>query len=201
MIKLYGISASRTLRPLWLLEEIGLEYELVPIDFKKGDNTRDDYLAINPNGKIPAMTDGDLVLYESMAINFYIAKNYGGRIYPEDPATEALAMMWSFWVMTEVEYSLLTVLMNTRVLPEEKRDPDRASRNMKQLEKPFSVLNNALQGKQYLISDDFGIADLNVSAVLSWCRPARVNLDQWPALNEWLLRCIKRPAFKAAAKR
>ena len=201
MIKLYGISASRTLRPLWLLEEIGLEYELVPIDFKKGDNTRDDYLAINPNGKIPAMTDGDLVLYESMAINFYIAKNYGGNIYPEDPATEALAMMWSFWVMTEVEYSLLTVLMNTRVLPEEKRDPDRVSRNIKQLEKPFSILNNTLQGRQYLISDDFSIADLNVSAVLSWCRPARVNLDQWPELNEWLLRCIKRPAFKAAAKR
>jgi glutathione S-transferase len=201
MIKLYGISASRAFRPMWLMEEIGLDYELIPVDFRKGENWTKDYLAINPNGKIPTLVDDDLVLYESMAINLYLAKQYGGDFYPDDPAQEALANMWSYWVMTEVEHSLLTILLNTRLLPEEQRKPERIERNLLVLEKPFSVLNDALEGKTFLIGETFCIADLNVAAVISWCRPARVNLKRWPIMKNWLERCISRPAFKQATRK
>ena len=201
MIKLYGISASRAFRPMWLMEEIGLDYELIPVDFRKGENWTKDYLAINPNGKIPTLVDDDLVLYESMAINLYLAKQYGGDFYPDDPAQEALANMWSYWVMTEVEYSLLTILLNTRLLPEEQRKPERIERNLLVLEKPFAVLNDALEGKTFLIGETFCIADLNVAAVISWCRPARVNLKRWSNMKDWLERCISRPAFKEATRK
>ena len=201
MIKLYGISASRAFRPMWLMEEIGLDYELIPVDFRKGENWTEDYLAINPNGKIPTLIDDDLVLYESMAINLYLAKQYGGSLYPDSPAQEALTNMWSYWVMTEVEYSLLTILLNTRLLPEEQRKPERIERNLLVLEKPFSVLNDALEGKTFLIEETFCIADLNVAAVISWCRPARVNLKRWPNMKDWLERCISRPAFKKATRK
>ena len=201
MIKLYGISASRAFRPMWLMEEIDLDYELIPVDFRKGENRTKDYLAINPNGKIPTLIDDDLVLYESMAINLYLAKQYGGNFYPDDPAQEALANMWSYWVMTEVEHSLLTILLNTRLLPEEQRKPERIERNLLLLEKPFSVLNDALEGKTFLIGEAFSIADLNVAAVISWCRPARVNLKRWPNMKNWLERCISRPAFKQATRK
>ena len=201
MIKLYGTSASRTFRPLWLMEEIGLQYELISTDFRKGENRTEEYLKINPNGKVPTLIDGELVLYESMAINLYLAKQYGNSFYPDNPPQEALANMWSYWVMTEVEYSLLTVLMNTRVLPREKRDPDKVIRNLRVLEAPFAVLNDALAGRAYLISEEFSIADLNVAAVLSWCRPAKVDLEQWPHMKDWLMRCIARPAFKQALKK
>jgi len=201
MIKLYGISASRAFRPMWLMEEIGLDYELISTDFRKGETRTNGYLQVNPNGKVPTLVDGDLVLYESMAINLYLAKQYGGDLYPDNPAQEALANMWSYWVMTEVEYSLLTILMNIRVLPKEQRNPERVTRNLQVLQAPFSVLNTALEGREYLINDTFNIADLNVSAVLSWCRPAKVSLDQWPNIKNWLTRCISRPAFKQAMRK
>ena len=201
MIKLYGIASSRALRPIWLLEEIGLEYEHIPIDFRKKENLRPDYLEINPNGKIPTLIDGDLVLYESMAINLYLAKKYGADLYPDNPEDEATANMWSYWVMTEVEYCLLSVLLHSRVLAKEKRDPERVGRNLKTLERPFTVLDKALTDRGYLINDRFSIADLNVASVLSWCRPARVKLDTWPHLHTWLEECVNRPAFKRAIRK
>jgi glutathione S-transferase len=201
MVKIYGISTSRAFRPIWLLEEIGIDYELIPVDFRKDENLSNEYLQINPNGKIPTMIDGQLTLYESMAINLYLARQYGGDLYPAGPHEQALANMWSYWVMTEVEYCLLTVLLNTRVLAREKRDAARVERNLKALEKPFTVLNNELAGKEYLLNNQFTVADLNVAAVLSWCRPARVDLGRWPRLSEWLERCVSRPAFKRAMRK
>lgn len=201
MIKLYGISSSRAFRPLWLLEEIGIEYELVPIDFRKDENLSEQYLKINPNGKIPTLIDGELTLYESMAINLYLAKKYGHEFYPYDSQQEALANMWSYWVMTEIEHCLLTVLLNTRVIKKDKRDPARVSRNLETLAKPFTVLNNELADKSYLINNLFTVADLNVAAVLSWCRPARIDLNPWPHLKNWLEECVSRPAFKRAIRK
>lgn len=201
MIKVYGISASRTLRPLWLLEEIGIEYEQIPIDFRKGENRDPEFLAINPNGKLPALVDGDLVLFESMAINLYLAKKYGGDLYPDNETDIALTDMWSFWVMSEIEYDLLVILLNRRIFAEADRDTDRADRAEKRLKTPMNILNQALEGKNYLLGDSFTVVDLNVAAVFSWCRPARVGLDQWPALKDWLGRCTNRPAFKVAVRK
>jgi glutathione S-transferase len=201
MLKLYGISTSRAFRPIWLLEEIGLEYEHIPVDFRGDELDKAEYLELNPNGRIPTLVDDDLVLFESMAINLYLAKKYGGALYPASEADQARAIQWSFWVMTEVEYSLLTVLMNTRVLPDDKRDPECAKRNERRLQKPMTVLNGALTGKNYLLGDDFSVADLNVSAVLSWCRPARFKLNQWPELERWLGSCLSRPSFKTAIRK
>ena len=201
MIKLYGIAASRAFRPMWLMQEINLPYELISVDFRKGENRSLEYLAINPNGLIPTLIDDELVLHESMAINLYLAKKYGGELYPDDPTKEALANMWSFWVMSEVEYSLLTALMHTRMLPDEQRDTDKASRNIQMLEGPFTILDNALADKPYLLGDTFSIADLNVAAVIGWCRPARIKLDRWPNLKNWLDACITRPAYKQAMRK
>ncbi len=201
MIRIYGISASRTLRPLWLLEEIGIEYEHIPIDFH-GDEVRSEgYLAINPNGRIPAMRDGDLTLFESMAINMYIAKRYGGSLFPDSDADAARANMWGFWVMSEVEYSLLTVLLHTRVFPQETRDSQKVERNLRLLHQPFGVLNQALENSPYLLGDRFTVADLNVASVFSWCRPARIKLGDWPSLRDWLEKCVKRPACRQAMKK
>ncbi len=146
MLKLYGIAQSRTFRPLWLLHELGLEFEHVPLDFR-GEALNDPaYRALNPNGRIPTLVDGDLVLWESMAINLYLARRYGGDsgLWPDSIEGEALALQWSFWVMTEVESALLSVLMHSRVLPEDKRDPDKVSRNLGVLKAPFKILDQAL---------------------------------------------------------
>jgi len=201
MIKVYGISTSRTLRPLWLLEEIGIPYEQVPVDFRRGENRDSGFLAINPNGKLPALVDGDLVLFESMAINLYLARKYGGTLYPDNEADIALTDMWSFWVMSEVEHDLLTVLFNRRIYAEVDRDPGRANRAEQRLQGPFKVLDQALEGSEYLLGDSFSVADLNVATIFSWCRPARLRLDAWPTLKEWVSRCTSRPAFKVVVRK
>ena len=202
MLKLYGITQSRAFRPLWLLHELGLDFEHIPLDFHGDDLNTPEYRALNPNGRVPTLVDGQLVLWESMAINLYLARRYGSEagFWPTSIEGEALAWQWSFWVMTEVEYSLLTVLMHGRVLAEDKRDPDKASRNRGCLKGPFEVLDQALAGKRYLVEERFTVADLNVAAVLSWCRPARVPLDDYPDLDDWLQRCLDRPARKLAQR-
>ena len=79
---IYGVSGSRAIRSLWAIEEVGLEYTHVATHFFK-DSKTDDYLSVNPNGRIPALVDGDVTLFESMAINLYLTKKYAPALYPE----------------------------------------------------------------------------------------------------------------------
>jgi glutathione S-transferase len=88
--KLSGISESRAIRAIWGIEETGIDYEHVPVNYG-ADSKAGDYLAVNPNGRIPALIDGDLQLFESMAINLYLAKHYGGALYPAGAADETRA--------------------------------------------------------------------------------------------------------------
>lgn len=200
MITLYGIARSRTFRPLWLLLELGLEFEHVKLDFHGDAIRQPDYLALNPNGRVPTLVDGDLVLWESMAINLYLANRYGREqgLWPDNAADEGRAWQWSFWAMTEVEKPLLTVLMHSRALPMDQRDAGKVTRNKGLLQRPFAVLDQALNDREYLAGDRFTVADLNVASVLSWCKPARVPVQDCPRMNDWLQRCLERPARRQA---
>jgi glutathione S-transferase len=100
--------------------------------------------------------------------------------------------------MTEIEHPLLSVLMHRRLLPADKRDSQRAARNEGVLRQPFDVLEQALRGRDWLVGNHFGVADLNVASVLGWARAARLPLRDWPALDAWLKRCQARPARKRA---
>ena len=122
-LKIYGIALSRAGRTLWMAEELGLRYEHVKTTFTGGTRTPE-YLKINPNGHIPAIDEDGFTLWESMAINLYLAKKHGaGRLYPTGLQDEARAWQWSFWGMTEVERPAMTALFNRVVLAEDKRDP------------------------------------------------------------------------------
>jgi glutathione S-transferase len=198
MIKLYGIPASRAFRSLWMLEELGLEYENVPTSFMGGTRTAE-FLKLNPNGHIPVLVDGETVLWESLAINLYLARKHGaGRLWPASVADEGRAFQWSLWAMTEVEPQLLPVLMHRRVLPQEQRDEAVVAAQEAKLAGPFGVLEGALRGRPYLLGEAFSVVDLNVAAVMSWARLANVDLGKWPLLAAWLQRCTERPAFKKA---
>ena len=101
-VKIYGIPGSRADRSLWAIEETGIEYEHIKTNFGE-ESKANEYLEINPNGRIPALVDGDLKLFESMAINLYLAKNYASDLYPTDPRDEAKANQWSVWAISEIE--------------------------------------------------------------------------------------------------
>lgn len=198
-LKIYGIPRSRAFRTLWMAKELGLDYENVPIDMGKGETRTPDYLRINPNGHIPAIDDGSVVLWESMAINLYLAKKHSaGTLYPSRLEDEARAWQWSFWAMTEIERPVLTALFNRALLPEDKRDVGAADEAERQLQQPLTVLDGAVSKTPYLLGDGFTVADLNVASILSWARPARIDLAGVPKLADWFKRCADRPAARAA---
>jgi len=202
MIQVYGVPMSRAFRPLWMLQELGLPHENVPTHFANGDNKKPEYLALNPNGHIPTLVDGDVVLWESIAINLYLAKRYHkSGLWPKSVADEGRVYQWSFWAITEVEEPLLTYLMHSVMLPKEQRDAAKVRDAQERLAKPLGVLEGALSGRQYLVGNGFGVADLNVASVLSWARMVRLDLSKWPGVDAWLTRCLDRPASKKASGR
>ena len=85
MIRLYGEPRSQAFRCVWMLEELGLDFELVPTSFSNGESRAPDFLAINPNGKVPVLVDGDTTVWESLAINHYLADRYDGGLRPRTP--------------------------------------------------------------------------------------------------------------------
>lgn len=198
-IKIYGVARSRAFRTLWMAGELGLPYEHIKIDFADGATRRPDYLAINPNGHVPTIDDGGFRLWESMAINLYLAKKYGAAsgLYPQSLHDEARAWQWSFWGMTEVERPALSALLN-RIGPEDRRDAAAADAAERALAAPLKVLDAALAGTPYLLGEGFTVADLNVASILAWARQARVSLAAAPKAEAWLKACHDRPAAQAA---
>ena len=189
-LQIFGATRSRTMRTLWLADELGLDYE-----HRQKDESGLDYLAINPAGKVPSIDDDGLVLWESMAINMYLAKKHGGDLAPRDLAEEAVMLQWTFWAMTEVESAALTVLFNRVILPEAEQDAAAADKAEASLQKPLGILNDALEGREWLAADRFTVADLNVASVLSWVKLARIDVDAHANLTGWMDRCLGRPAL------
>jgi len=189
-LQIFGSTRSRTMRALWLAEELGLDYEQ-----RQKDESGLDYLTVNPAGKVPPIDDDGLMLWESMAINMYLVKKHGSDLAPRDLAEEAITLQWTFWAMTEVESTALTVLFNRVLRPKAERDAALADQNEANLQKPLGILNDTLADRQWLAADRFTVADLNVAGVLSWVKLARVDLDAFPNMADWMDRCLTRPTL------
>ena len=198
-LKIYGVARSRAFRTLWMAKELGLNYEHIKVDFATGETRTPEHLALNPNGHVPVIDDDGVILWESMAINLYLAKKYGrDGFYPSRLVDEARAWQWSFWGMTEVERPVLTALFNRAILPEGQRDAAAADAAEKTLSQPLKVLDGALGHSSYLLGDKFTSADLNVASILAWARPAQIDFSAFPKVAEWSRNCAERPAARAA---
>ena len=199
MLQLYGNTRSRAMRCLWMLEEIGKPYQLIEKSTRADDLQSTEYLRLNPNARIPTLVDGDLVLWESMAINLYLAQKYEGPMHCARSEVLGLAAQWSFWAMLETEALLL--LQHRAVLPEFARDASYAERDELLLKKPLGVLNDTLARRDYLVSNTFSVADLNVASILVWGKMARLNLSSHPEVARWFDTCLARPAYGRVRER
>jgi len=199
MIKLYGSSMSRAARCLWALEEIGLKYEHVPVSFDGGTRAPD-YLKLNPNGHIPTLDDDGFILWESMAINLYLAEKYGKNgLWPASVPDRASTFQWSFWAMTEVEPHLITLLLNRLFTPPDQRDEKACANAEAALLPPFKVLDDFIGRREYILGTQFTIADLNVASVLGLANLIKLDTSAAPAASAYLQKCLARPANQKAA--
>jgi glutathione S-transferase len=198
MIKLYGTSMSRAARSLWALEEVGVKYEHVPVGFT-GETRKPEYLKINPNGHMPALDDSGTLLWESMAINLYIAEKYGkAPLWPSTVEAHGACYQWSFWGMTEVETPLLDIFLNQMKQPSNQRDEKAANAGIEKLKAPLKVLDDQLRASDYLLGREFTIADLNVASVMSLAPLIQLDLSATPNAQKWLQSCLGRPANQRA---
>jgi glutathione S-transferase len=195
MVKLYGSSMSRAGRSLWALEEVGVKFEHVLV----AETRKPEYLKINPNGHVPALDDNGTIIWESMAINLYLAEKYGkAPLWPSTVEGHGACYQWSLWVMTEVETPQIDLFMHRIMLPAEKRDEKVALAAIEKLKAPFKVLDDHLQGSEYLIGREFTIADLNVASVMSIAQFIKLDLSTTPTAQKWLQKCLERPARQRA---
>ena len=180
-----------------MAKELGLGYQHLPIEIGDSGARSPDFLAINPNGRLPVIADDGFVLFESLAITLYLAKKYSsGNLYPDTLQGEAKAWQWSFWAISEVDRAVnIWSLHAVRLAPSD-RDAGLREEALKILTAPFRVLDGALAEQPYLLGGDFTVADLNVAAVIS--RAIDMDLSAVPKLKAWLLRCLERPAARAA---
>ncbi|MCA3596026.1 MAG: glutathione S-transferase family protein [Methylobacterium sp.] len=208
MVTLYGVTRSRASRNIWLMNELGQPYEQVPViqAYRLANpeapdapvNTRSpSFLAVNPNGHIPSMKDGDLVLHESLAINLYLAKKFGGPLAPANLAEEGEVAMWTLWAATEAEPHAIQILYHRLMKQGEERKPELADAAVVALRGPFKVLDDALAGKGHLVGGRFTIADINVAEVIRYASPAPELFEAAPHVRAWLAACQARAAFKA----
>jgi glutathione S-transferase len=194
MITLYGHSFSRAHRNLWMLKELGVPFEHVPTGFIDGSTQKPDFLAINPNGRVPVLVDDGQPIFESMAINLYLARKFGGPLAPQSLIEEGLATQWSFWVTTEVEKPLMLAAANKLMFPEEQRNEEELQAMLKKLGRPLRVLDAHLADREHILGGGFTVADLNVSAPFSLALIAGISFDAYPRVTEWMHRCLERPA-------
>jgi glutathione S-transferase len=196
-LRIYGVARTRAFRALWIAQELGLAHEHMPIEIGDAGARTPEFLALNPNGRLPVIVDGDFVLSESLAITLYLAKKYSaGKLYPSSLEGEARAWQWSFWAIAEVDRGVNIWSLHAVRLPPAERDIKLRDEALKIIAPPFRVLDAALANNPYLLGADFTVADLNVAAVIS--RAVDMDLSAWPNLKAWLLRCLDRPAARAA---
>jgi glutathione S-transferase len=189
-MKIYGSTMSRASRVMWCAKELGVPYEHVDTPWDKLKTP--EFLAVNPNGKVPGFADGELKLFESLAINLYIAKKYGtGELYPTNIEDEARTFQWTLWAATEVEPAVLPSLL---VAFGFSKDEAGAKAAAEKLPAVMKVLNDALAGREWLVGNRFSVADLNTATVVGMTGWAKLDISYAPNVVAWLGRCMSRPA-------
>lgn len=195
MLRIYGSARSRGVRTLWMAGELGLQYEHLDYAPRSPQTRTPEYLALNPNARVPTIDDDGFVLSELMAINLYLAKKHG-KLYPTDAKNEALTWQWSLWETDRLDRQLTTYANNAFVLPEAQRNSAAAKGAWDEITAALDVLEIALGKTQWLAGSEFSVADLNVAAAM--VRALGFDIGKWPKVHAWLHKCWDRPAAKRA---
>ena len=198
MIELYGSPMSSSGRTRWMLEEVGVAYDYRRIDTRRGQHRSPEYLQVYGGGKIPALRDGETVLGESMAINFYLAEQYKPELMPADVGLRARVYQWSFWALTNLQPDLLLIMFDGMRAPEV-RQPEAVEAAKARVAPLLGFLERSLEGKEYLVGDRFTVADVNAGSVVNLARAVGL-LGELPAVAAWMERLAARPAYQRAAR-
>ncbi|MBI3542414.1 MAG: glutathione S-transferase family protein [Deltaproteobacteria bacterium] len=207
-MKVYGLRAPlpfikglvRHLRPVWLLEELGAPYELHYLDLEKGEEESAQYLALNPFGKVPALEDGALRMFESGAICTYIADKHGKLIPKHGTPERARHDQWMFAAVTMVEAYTVRVFVADFFYKGEPEAPVLREAALESLVDSLKAVEGHLEKNAYLMGADFSVCDILMTHSLGPIAHTDI-LAKYPKITGYVNRNRERPAFlKAVAQ-
>ena len=200
MLKLYGQYRSRTFRVAWMCKESDIAYEHVNVTVNvEGATCKDpSYVALNPNARVPTIDDDGFVLWESAAINFYLAEKYGSPLWPKDMPGKGRAYQWAFFIANDVEPHMITVMQHRLMLPPEKRNAALADDADAKLQPRLKVLDEHLSKQRFFGVDRWDMADFMVASVCFSFTAMKYDLSRFPHFQKWLMASLERPQAREA---
>ena len=198
-MKVYYAPWTRAVRTVWLLNELGLDYELER--YRLGDKAMrsPEYLAVNPNGRVPVLDDGEVRMSESTAIAQYLVARHGDGALARGPGSPDFAayLQWLHYGEGMIMPSINTIVVETVLLPPERRSQAHADRALRLLNRTLGPVETRLEGREYL-ADGFSIADTITGHACIMAEKRGADLSGKPNLRAYNERLLARPALEAA---
>jgi glutathione S-transferase len=199
MLKVWGRNTSSNVQKvMWAIGELGRECERFDVGGAFGKNREPAYLAMNPNGLIPTLQDGDFILWESNAIVRYLAREYGaGTLEPADPRVRARAGQWMDWQLSVVAPAIGPAFMGLIRTPEEKRDLAAIAVSQTKTTEAMKILDAQLGRTPFVAGPAFSMGDIPLGIMAYRFRQLVPERPSLPNLERWYAELQKRPAFAA----
>jgi glutathione S-transferase len=193
------LSSVNVQKVVWCAGETGRAFERQDVGGAFGGNTTVDYLAKNPNGRIPVLEDGDVVLWESNAIVRYLAARYGdGHLWPADPVERAFVDRWMDWASLTLNAAMHTAFWQLVRTPPERRDAAAIEASIQATEAAIAILDGALAGRAYIGGGSFTMGDIPLGANVHRWLNMPISRRPAPQVEAWYARLMTRPAAQAA---
>ncbi len=199
MIKFYYSGAPNPMKVALMLEECGLPYEAVPVDTRKGEQHKPEFLAINPNGKVPAIVDGDATVFDSNAILLYLAEKAGKFLPPKGDKPRGELLSWLLFVASGVGPFSGQSVHFRHYAPDKEKHHYAINRYMYEAQRHYAIANERLGKHKYMVGDAYGIVDM---ALWGWARliPTALGEEHWPKFPN-LKRLVDEISARPAAAR
>jgi glutathione S-transferase len=202
MLTFYYSPRSSAGRIYWAIEELGVPYEKVRVDLQAGDQRKPEYLALNPNGKVPLIVDDGAPVFESAAILIHLGERYGQDkgLWPAAGAkAHGQALAWVVWVAATLSPIMFRYIMNTQErFPAEARNAKQGENAKAELDKLIAMVETRLEKQPFMLGDAFTYVDLAVASAMGFWRMSGHDFSSHPHIAKWLDVCQARPAFKTA---
>ena len=199
-LRLLGRTTSGNVqKPMWLLAELGLEHERVDVGGEFGGNDTPEYLAMNPNGRVPTLIDGETVIWESNTIVRYLASRYGGEAFAiADPGRRAIAEMWMDWSISTMGAQVTGLFHAAVRTPKADQDPERIAALTKGAVKVLSIIEAHLQrtGWDWIAGHDISIGDIPIGTALYRYFDRDNERPPLPRLEAYYARMCERKAYQ-----
>jgi glutathione S-transferase len=181
-----------------VLEELGVPCDRVKLDLQKGDTKKPEFLAVNPNGKVPCIVHDGTAIWESAAITIYLGETFGADrgLFPAPGPRRGEAMKWIVWTNVTLGDAVMRFTRNTMEwTPAEQRNAKAGEVGKADIVGCLGTLDRSLAGKQYLVGD-YTLADAHLASFTDWLRHLKIDFTPFPNVEAWGERCRARPAYK-----